>query len=123
MFLLIDTIIFIQTIKARNYVETKATYADKKDDVDSEFFVDYIYVFVDKEGRRHKIVERFFKENSIEPKLEILVKYNVNNPQDNYTEESLLDKSEMIWYIVKIGIFILLIILFSNKKILNKINI
>jgi phage terminase large subunit-like protein len=57
------------------------------------------------------------------PEESISVKYNENNPEDYYEEGATLDKSGMIWYIVKIVALILLIILFFNKKLLSKIGI
>ena len=113
---LIDTAIFSQTLKARNYVEIVATYVDKKETSESEVFDDYVYVFTDKNGNQHEIIESYAQE-------EISIKYNENNPEDYYTESALLDKSGMIWYIVKVVALILLVFLFSNKKLLSKISV
>ncbi len=120
---LIDTVIFKQTIISWNYVEATATYVDKKTDSSSELYDDYVYVFVDKNGSQQEVIKSLPKDGSITPKLEIKVKYNENNSQDYYEEGSTLDKSGMIWYIVKIVALILLLILFCNKKLLNKISI
>ena len=119
---LIDTAIFIQTIKARNYIETTATYVEMKEESDSDIFVDYIYAFEDKNGTRQEIIKSLPKDGIVQPELEMTIKYNENNPQDYYNEGATLDKSEMIWYTVKIVALILLIVLFLNKKLLNKIN-
>ena len=55
--------------------------------------------------------------------ISLPIKYNENNPQDYYEEGAIMDKSEIIWYMVKIILMILLITLFFNKKLLCKINI
>ena len=123
VFILIDTILLKQTIKARDYIETTATYAYKKDHSDSESFDDYVYVFIDKEGKQQEIIKSLPNDDIITPESEIKVKYNENDPQDYYEEGSMLDKKGIIWYIVKIVALILLIVLFLNKKILSRINI
>ena len=120
IFVLIDTMLFKQTIKSRDYIDTTATYVDKKAD-DDEIFDDYIYTFIDKNGNSQEIVVSISKDE--EPEQEIKIKYNEKNPQDFYREGSTLSKSEMIWYAVKVVILILLILLFFNKKLLSKIGI
>ena len=117
---LIDTSILKQTIKAKNYVETTAVYALKKEDNESTVFDDYIYTFKDKNGREHEITISLSKDETA--KEEIKIKYNENNPDDYYEEGATFDKSGFIWYIVKIVAMILLIVLFFNKKLLSKIN-
>lgn len=119
VFTLIDTAIFKQTIKARNYIETTATYVGQKNDDDDGPFKDYIYIFKDKVGNEHEIII----SDTEEPisNNEIKIKYNENNPQEYYEEGATFDKSGIIWYIVKVVALILLIIVFFNKKILNKI--
>lgn len=121
MFVLIDTVIFKQTIKARDYVETTATYVDRKSDKEDSLFDEYIYTFKDKQGNEQEVIISVAKDLTV--KDEIKLKYNENNPQEYYEEGSTLDKSEIIWYIVKIVALVLLIILFFNKKLLNKISI
>ena len=54
---------------------------------------------------------------------EIPIKYNENDPQDYYTTGQTLSKSGMIGFIVKIVIMILLMLLFSSRKALDKIHI
>ena len=119
--IMIDTSIFKQTIKAKDYIDTTATYVDKKTDGEDNIFDDYIYTFKDKKGNQQEIIVSVSKDES--PENEINIKYDENNPQDYYKEGMTLDKSGMIWYIIKIVALVLLIILFFNKKILNKINI
>ena len=117
---LIDTAIFKQTLKARNYIETTAVYVDKKDNGESSIFDDYIYTFEDNKGVQQKIIMSFSKDTH--PEEEIKLKYNEDNPQDYYNDGMTFDKSEFIWYIVKIVVLILLVILFFNKKLLSKVN-
>ena len=118
--ILIDTAIFNQTLKAKDYIDTTAKYVDVKDDNDT-VFDNYIYEFLDKKGNRQEITVGISKNES--PEEEIKIKYNENNPQDYYEESAVMDKSGIIWYIVKIVFLVLLIILFFNKKLLNKIGI
>lgn len=119
--ILIDTAIFKQTIVAKDYPEATAVYVNKKSDGESDVFDEYIYTFIDTQGREQEIVVSISKED--EPKEEIKIKYNENNPQDYYGEGAVMDKSGIIWYMVKIVAMILLIVLFFNRKLLNKINI
>jgi len=119
--ILIDTAIFKQTIVAKDYPEATAVYVNKNSDRESDVFDEYIYTFIDTQGREQEIVVSISKED--EPKEEIKIKYNENNPQDYYGEGAVMDKSGIIWYIVKIVAMILLIVLFFNRKLLNKINI
>lgn len=121
VFTLLDTVIFKQTIEARNYIETTALLVDKTRDDENSVFDDYIYTFNDKQGKKQEIIISVSKDNS--PSAEKKIKYNENNPQDYYEETSILDKSGIIWYVVKVVALILLIILFFNKKWLNKINV
>ena len=122
MFLiLLDTAIFKQTIKARNYIETTATYQEKKEIQESEIFDDYIYSFKDKNGVIREITVGFSKDE--EPDNMLIIKYDENNPEEFYKQGEMLDKTGIIWYIVKIVAVILLLILFFNKKLLSKIGI
>ena len=123
LFILIifDSFIVFQTIKAKDYIETTAVLVSKKEENDSEVFDDYIYSFEDKKGNNQEITISISKDSSAQEKLKI--KYNENNPSDYYEETALLDKSGTVWYIVKIVALILLIILFFNNKLLNKINL
>ena len=119
--ILIDTAIFKQTIKARNYIETTATYVDRKTEEDDKLFDDCIYTFTDKDGNTQEVIVSVSRES--EPKESIKVKYNENNPQEYYEEGATLDKSGMILYGVKVLVMILLIVLFFNKKLLSRVNI
>ena len=121
VFILIDSAIVKQTIVSKNYPEVTAILVDKKTDSESTVFDDYIYTFKDKQGRQQEITVSVSKND--EPKEEIKLKYNENNPQDYYEEGSTMDKSGIIWFIVKVVAMILLIILFFNKKLLSKVNI
>ena len=116
-----DTMLFRQTIVAKDYIEATAVYVDKKNDGESNVFDDYIYTFKDKQGRQQEIIVSIPKDNN--PEEEINLKYNENNPQDYYEEDSIMDKSGIIWYIVKVVVMILLIVLFFNKRLLSKFNI
>ena len=51
------------------------------------------------------------------------IKYNEKDPQDYYKESSVLNKSGIIWYIVKVVAIIILTIIFFNKKLLSKVNL
>ena len=74
-----------------------------------------------KDGNQKEIIYYFSKNEN--PKEEIKIKYNENNPQDYYDDGSTMEKSELIWFIIKLIIMILLIILFFNKKLLSKIHL
>lgn len=119
--ILIDTAIFKQTIISKDYPEATAVYVNKKGDEESNVFDDYIYTFTDKQGKQQEIIVSIPIDDN--PQEEIKIKYNENNPQDYYEESSTMDKTGIIWYIVKVVAMILLIILFFNKRLLSKINI
>lgn len=121
VFILLDTMLFKQTIKAKNYIDAVAKYVDVKEEQVSEISVDYIYSFEDKNGQIQEITVS--ESNDVSPSNEIKIKYNANNPQEYYEEAALLDKSGITWYIVKIVALILLIVLFFNKKLLSKIGL
>lgn len=117
---LFDTIFIKQTIEARNYIETTATYVDRKIEEENDIFYDAIYIYEDNQGNQHEITINLYEE---EPKKEITLRYNPNNPQDYFEDGSIYNKSQITIYIVKIIALILLLILFFNKKLLNKINL
>ncbi len=121
VFILIDTAIFKQTIVSRNYIDTTAEFEKRIEDGESNIFDDCVYKFVDKNGVEQEIIYSISKED--EPDQKIKIKYNEKNPQDYYGEGATLDKTGIIWYIVKIVIFALLVVLFFNKKLLNKIGL
>ena len=55
---------------------------------------------------------------SNKPKRLEKVKYNINDPEDNYNQYQLLNTAQIIFYIIKIIVItILLIILFNNNPI------
>ena len=120
-FILFETVIVKQTIESKNYPETTAMFVERKTDEESTVFDDCIYRFTDKNGKQQEIIISISKNET--PQQEIKIKYNENNPQDYYEEGATMDKSGIIWYIVKIVALILLIFLFFNKKILSKMNI
>ena len=116
---LIDTAIFKQTIIARNYIDVTATFVDIKNIEEDSIIKDYIYTFQDRQGKKQEIIVT----SSNSPEDEMHIKYNENNPQDFYEDGATFDTSGIIWYIVKLVALVLLIILFFNKKWLNKINV
>ena len=118
---LFDTMLFRQTIVAKDYIETTATYVEKKPNEEESIFDDYIYTFIDRQEKQQEIIVSISKNQT--PNNEIKIKYDENNPQEYYEEGSIMDKSGIIWYIVKIVALILLVILFFNKKLLSKIHI
>ena len=120
-FILIETVIVKQTIVSKDYPEVTAVFVERTTDGESTAFDDCVYVFTDKNGEQQKIIVSVSKDDT--PKQEIKIKYNENDPQDYYEEGSILDKSGIIWYVVKIVALVLLILLFLNKKILSKINL
>lgn len=121
VFILIDISIVKQTIVSKDYPEITAKFVNRIKDDESNAFDDCIYTFTDNQGRQQEIIVSVSKNSS--PEEEIKIKYNEKNPQDYYEEGSTMDKSGIIWFIVKVIAFILLIILFFNKKLLSKINI
>ena len=118
---LFDTLLLKQTIVSKDYPEATAEYVSTKDEHESDVFKDCIYTFTDKNGKQQEIVISISKDE--QPEREVKIKYNEKDPQDYYQESSVLDKSGIIWYIVKVVAIILLIILFFNKKLLSKVNI
>ena len=118
---LIDVIIFKQTIEARNYIDTVAEYVEIKESEEDSVFNEVLYSFTDKKGNTHTFEEIYSKDES--PDMEIHIKYNENNPDDYFTEGATLTKGGIIWFVVKIIVLVLLIFLFFNKKLLYKINI
>ena len=116
----IQTIFVKQTIKCKDYIKVTATYVGTADEEDN-IFDNYIYTFKDKDDNNQEIVVSVSKGETPQDKIEI--KYNGKDPQDYYEMGSILNKSGIIWYIVKIVIMLLLMCLFFNKKLLNKINI
>ena len=121
VFVLVETFVLKQTIEARNYIETTAVFVDRKNNPEDSIFDECIYKFKDKQGNEQEII--IGKDKDTTAKNKIIVKYNEKNPKEYYQEDSILDKTEIIWYIVKIVLLVLLIILFFNKKLLSKINI
>ena len=118
---LIDTAIVKQTIISKDYIETTATYFEtRKESFDSPFS-DGIYIFYDKQGEKYEVVKTI--TNDYEEKQVIKVKYNENNPEDYYVEGQTFDELDIKWYILKVFVLILLIVLFFNKKLLSKIKI
>ena len=79
--ILIDTAIVKQTIKAKDYIDTTATFVEKKDTSDSNNFDDCVYTFKDKEGNDQEIIVSVSKDE--EPESVIKIKYNKKNPQEN----------------------------------------
>ena len=118
--ILIESSIFKQTITAKNYIDTTATYVGFKDESNSEYD-NHIYTFKDKQGNDQEIIIEVSKEES--PRSEIKIKYNEKDPKQFYEEGMTFDNSGLIWYFVKLGLLLLLIILFFNKKLLNIISI
>ena len=121
IFIAIDTAIVKQTIKSKDYIETTAVLVDRKESDEPSIFDDYTYTFEDKEGKKQEIVYSISKEE--QPEQEIKIRYNEKDPQDYYSKGQIMDKSGLIWYIVKIVAVILLVILFFSEKILKKIGI
>ena len=118
---LIDGIIFKQTMEARNYIDAVAEYVEIKESEEDSVFNEALYSFTDKKGNTHTFEEIYSKDES--PEMEIRIKYNENDPDDYFTEGATLTKSGIIWFVVKIIVLVLLIFLFFNKKLLSKINI
>ena len=119
LIILFDSLLFKQTMVSRNYPEVVASYVEEKEVQESTVFRDYTYSFEDKKGKQQEITVSY--SNDEVPPRELKIKYNEKDPQDYYLESSVLNRSGMIWYFVKIVIFVLLILLFFNKKLLSKI--
>ena len=120
-FVIMDSVLLVQTIKAKDYIETTATYTERKSEKEDEVLDNYIYSFEDKQGNTQEITVGISKDS--EPEQQIKIKYNEKNPQEYYEESALLDNSGIIWFVVKIVGLIILIVVFFNKKVLSKINI
>ena len=118
---LFDTLLLKQTIVSKDYPEVTAEYVSTKEEHESDVFKDCIYTFTDKNGKQQEIIISISKDE--QPENEVKIKYNEKDPQDYYQESSVLDKSGIIWYIVKVVAILVLIILFFNKKLLSKVNI
>ncbi len=117
--LLLDLMIIRQTIIAKDYISTTATFVTQKESEDESVPTENIYTYEDNNGNRHNIIARFTKEKGLTDTLNI--KYNPKNPDKFYDEDELYGKGEIIWFVVKIIIEVLLIKLFFNKKLLYKI--
>ena len=121
LFIMFDTLIVKQTIKAKDFIETTATISEKKTDGDSKVFDNYIYTFEDKDGNKQEVELSFSKDSTPDDKINI--KYNEKDPQDFYEESATFDKGQIIGYIFKIVVLIVLIILFLSKRFLRKLSI
>ncbi len=120
---LFDLIIIKQTIKAKDYINTKAIYVDDQETIESSdsISIDYKYNFKDKNGNNHEITYNVPKDET--PKNEINIKYNENNPQEYFEEGTTMNKSGFIWFLLKCIAIVVLVILFFNKKLLSKIKV
>ena len=119
--MLFDIGIFGQTISALNYIETTAEYVETKETDEDEILDEHVYTFKDKKGNTQEVIVDSSK--SVSPEEKIMLKYNEKDPQDFYTEYSLMDTKEFVWFIGKLILIILLIVLFFNKKLLSAITI
>ena len=118
--IIIDSVLLKQTIKSKNYPEAIAILINESES-NSTVYDDYVYTFEDKKGVMQEIIVSFSKGEI--PDDDIKIKYNEKDPQDYYLEGSTLDKKGIIWFGVKIVIMALLMVLFSSKKLLDKIHI
>ena len=118
IFIYIDSLTIRTTIITKDFVETTATYVETKEKFSNDPENEYVYTFEDKYGNNHEIVVIQKNEN---PETKIKVKYNENNPENYFTEDSLMNNKMIFWFIIKILATISLIILLFDKKILNKI--
>ncbi len=121
LFILFETLIIKQTIKAKDYIETTATYVMEKENSEDNVFDKHIYSFEDTHGNKQEIIVSVSKNDTV--KNTIKIKYNDNNPQEFYEEGMTYGKSGIIWYVVKIVVLIALVFLFFNKKLLSKVSI
>ena len=121
LFILFETLIIKQTIKAKDYIETTATYVMEKENSEDNVFNEHIYSFEDTHGNKQEIIVSVSKTDTV--KNTIKIKYNKNNPQEFYEEGMTYGKSGIIWYVVKIVVLIALVVLFFNKKLLSKVSI
>ncbi len=119
--ILIDLAIIKQTIVSKDYIETTAIFVDKKTTDEDAVFDEGIYTFTDKNGITQQITISLSKDE-LAPE-HINIKYNEKNPQDFYGEGSTYNLIQIIWFVVKVIIAILLIILFFNKNLLRKIRL
>lgn len=118
---LFDTGLVIQTVTSRNYINVTAEYVETKETEEDEVFNDVLYSFTDTKGRTQIITEFVSKDET--PANEISIKYNEDDPQKYYGEGATLKISGSIFYLVKIIILVVLIVLFFNKNLLSKIHI
>ena len=119
--ILFDTLLLRQTIISKDYPETTATFVKIKEDDESSVFDDCIYKFYDKDGNEQEIIMSVSKDDV--PRQELKIKYNEKKPQDYYTEDAIMDTKGIILYVVKSVVAALLIVLFFNKRLLNKISV
>ncbi len=121
IFLLVDFAIIKQTIKAKDYIDTTATFVIRNESENDNVFDDCIYTFIDKNGIQQDITISMSKDDI--PEETIKIKYDANNPKEFYEENATMDKSGMIWFAVKLVILIGALVLFFNKKLLSKIHL
>ena len=119
VFILIDVGIVVQTIKSKDYIETTATYVETIENIDNSEFNECKYTFLDKRENTQEIKISFCDE----PRDKVKIKYNENNPQDYYEENSIMSKSGWIWFYGKLILFALLIGIFCNKDLLKRTSI
>ena len=119
IFILIDVGIVVQTIKSKDYLETTATYVETIEDKDNSEFNECKYTFLDKKDEKQEIKISFCDES----RDKIKIKYNENNPQDYYEENSIMSKSGWTWFYIKLIAFALLIGLFCNKDLLKRTSV
>lgn len=120
IFIIFSTGIAIQTVRARNYVEAIATFVEK--DKDTEFNL-LKYTYEDKKGNQHEANIMGVRDSDEDIQDKIVVYYDPNHPDEYYYDASLMDTGELTIYIVEIIVEGLLIMLFFNKHLLNKINL
>ena len=117
-----ETTTVVKTIKAKNYIETTATYVNKSNNEDdSELFDDYIYSFEDIKGTRQEITISIPQEE--QPPKEIKIKYDNTNTKKYYKKTQIFSSFEMLFYVIKVIILLVLTIIFFNKNLLRKTSI
>ena len=117
IFIFFDILSINQTIKIKDYTVATATFTNESVEL-NEDLSDYVYTFEDTNGISHSIVVTHFSNITVDNQINI--KYNPENPEEYYMEDSSFDKLDVIGLIVKIIIEILLVVLFFNKNLINK---
>ena len=118
----IDSVLIKQTIQSKDYIETTATLSHNAGESEDGLWYKYAYTFLDKNNVKHEIIIEIPKESVSQATDTKIIRYNENNPEEYADENMILSKNGFIWFGIKVGAFVILIILFINIRKFSNIN-